>query len=153
MEAKTAEEHNKTLATLYFIYGAMHGLTLIGLLLLVFVVKLTTPAAELISGVWVVGGAIAFLILFMAVGLIPLIVGFGFRHRRGWVKPLGLALAVVSLINVPIGTALGIYTLKFFRGEVGAEFYGGRASAANDEELRDSVRGTQPLMKWTNRLK
>ena len=149
----TAEEHNKTLATLYFIYGAMHGLTLIGLLLLVFVVKLTTPAAELISGVWVVGGAIAFLILFMAVGLIPLIVGFGLRHRRGWAKPLGLALAVVSLINVPIGTALGIYTLKFFRGEAGAEFYGGRASAANDEELRDAVRGTQPLMKWTNRLK
>jgi len=149
----TAEEHNKPLATLYFIYGAMHGLTLIGLLLLVFVVKLTTPAAELISGVWVVGGAIAFLILFMAVGLIPLIVGFGLRHRRGWAKPLGLALAVVSLINVPIGTALGIYTLKFFRGEAGAELYGGRARATNDEELRDAVRGTQPLMKWTNRLK
>jgi len=36
----TAEEHNKTLATLYFIYGAMHGLTLAGLLLLVLGVKL-----------------------------------------------------------------------------------------------------------------
>ena len=30
----TAEEHNKTLATLYLIYGAMHGLTMLGLLLL-----------------------------------------------------------------------------------------------------------------------
>ena len=120
----TAEEHNQTLATLYFIYGAMHGLSLIGLLLLVFVVKVATPDAELISGVWIAGGAIAFLILFMAVGLMPLIVGFGFRHRRGWVKHLGLGLAAVSLINIPIGTALGIYTLKFFRSEAGAELYG-----------------------------
>ena len=83
----------------------------------------------------------------------PVIVGFGFRHRRGWVKPLGLALAIVSLINVPIGTALGIYTLKFFRSEGGRRLYGGRASAANDEELRDAARGTQPLMNWANRLK
>jgi len=149
----TAEEHNQTLATLYFIYGAMHGLTLIGLLLLVFVVKLATPEADLISGVWIAGGTIAFLILFLAVGLMPVIVGFGFRHRRGWVKPLGLALAVVSLINVPIGTALGIYTLKFFRSQGGMRLYGGRASAANDEELRDAARGTQPLMNWANRLK
>ena len=40
----TAEEHNKTLATLYFIYSGIHGLTLVGLLLLVLLVKFATPA-------------------------------------------------------------------------------------------------------------
>jgi len=149
----TAQEHNKTLATLYFIYGAIHGLTLIGLLLLASVVKIASPAAELISGVWLTVGVIAFLILFLAVGLIPIVVGFGFLRRRGWVKPLGLALAVVSLINVPVGTALGIYTLKFFRSEEGRQLYGGQASAADVKELNDAMQGTQPLINWAIRLK
>ena len=149
----TSEEHNKTLATLYFIYGAMHGLTLIGLLLLVFVVKLASPTAELISGLWLAIGTITFLILFLVVGLVPVIVGFGFRHRRGWVKPLGLGLAIVSLINVPIGTALGMYTLKFFRSEEGKYLYGGRAPATGNKELHNATRGAQPLINWADRLK
>ena len=149
----TAQEHNKTLATLYFIYGAIHGLTLIGLLLLFFVVKIASPAAELISGLWLIVGVIGFLILFLAIGLIPIVVGFGFLHRRGWVKPVGLALAVVSLINVPVGTALGIYTLKFFRSEEGRQLYGGQVSEADQKELDDAMQGTQPLINWANRLK
>src|SRR5713226_919194 len=98
----TAEEHNRTLSTLYYIYGAMHGLTLIGLLLLVLVVKLASPAAELVSTFWMAISAVAFLIFFLLVGLAPVIVGYGFKRRKRWVKPLGLTLAFVSLINIPI---------------------------------------------------
>ena len=75
----TAEEHNKTLATLYFIYSGIHGLTLVGLLLLVLVVKFATPAAEVISTGALAIGSVAFVILFLAVGLLPLMVGYGFR--------------------------------------------------------------------------
>ncbi len=52
----TAEEHNKTLATLYFIYGAMHGLTLVGLLLLLLVFWLAAPNVAQVSAFWVVTG-------------------------------------------------------------------------------------------------
>ena len=45
----TAEEHNKTLGTLHFIYGAIHGLTLVGLLILILFVVLATPAAANLS--------------------------------------------------------------------------------------------------------
>ncbi len=48
----TAEEHNKTLATLHFIYGAMHGLTLAGLALLVFVIGITSPRTFSITTFW-----------------------------------------------------------------------------------------------------
>src|SRR5712692_2540800 len=80
----TAEEHNQTLATLHFIYGAMHGLTLVGLLLLVFVVKAATPAADLISPRWIAIGTVAFVILLLVVGLLPLVVGYGFKKRSRW---------------------------------------------------------------------
>ena len=148
----TPEEHNKTLATLWFIYGAMHGLTLLGLLLLVLIIKLSVSDAITLTGFWIASSAITFVVLLMAVGVLPLLVGFGFRKRSRWLKPLALALAIISLINIPIGTALGIYTIKFFRSEAGIRLYGGTASAS-DSELKDAMHGAEPLMNWANRSK
>src|SRR5437660_1268144 len=124
----TAEEHNKTLATLYFIYGGIHGLTLLGLLLLVFIFKFASSAGDLISPLWMTIGGIVFIVLLFAVGLLPLLVGLGLRKVARWTKPLAIGVAIINLINIPIGTALGIYTIKFFRSEVGIELYGGLES-------------------------
>lgn len=149
----TAEEHNKTLATLHFIYGAMHGLTLLGLLLLVVVVEIATLSANSISRFWLASGVITFLVLLFAVGLLPLAVGYGLTKRKRWAKPLGLALAVISLVNIPIGTALGIYAFKFFKSEGGIKLYGGKVSTTGEGELHDALRGAQPLMNWADRIK
>ncbi len=149
----TVEEHNKTLATLWFIYGAMHGLTLLGLLLLVLIVKLSVSDAITLSGFWISISVITFVVLLMIVGVLPLLVGFGFGKRSRWLKPLAQALAIISLINIPIGTALGIYTIKFFRSDAGTSLYGGTTSAATDSELKDAMHGAQPLMNWANRSK
>jgi hypothetical protein len=149
----TAEEHNKTLGTLHLIYGAMHGLTLAGLLLLVIVIALATPAASSISTFWIALGVVTFVVLLFVVGLVPLAVGYALRKQRSWARPLGLALAVVSLINIPVGTALGIYTIKFFWSEGGVRLYGGRSAAAGEGDLQDALKRTQPLMNWADRLK
>jgi uncharacterized membrane protein len=148
----TAEEHNKTLATLHFIYGAMHGLTLAGLLLLVVVVQLT-PAATSISSFWIALGSLIFVVLLFVVGLLPLAVGYALKKRLRWAKPLGLAVAVVSLVNIPVGTALGIYAIKFFRSEGGVGIYGGETSTATEGDLQGALKGAQPLMNWADRLK
>ncbi len=149
----TAEEHNKTLATLYFIYGAMHGLTLLALLLLILVFKLAVPDLTPVSTWWLVTGAVIFIAMMMIVGVLPVVVGWGFRKRARWVRPSAQALAVVSFVNVPIGTALGIYTLKFFRTPGGVQIYGGQTVSAKEGELEDAMRGAQPLMNLTDRLK
>ena len=149
----TGEEHNKTLATLYFVYGAIHGLTLVGLFLLVFAVQTSTSGLNLISPFWMKLSVAVFIFLILIVGLVPLLVGYGFKKRRTWVKPLGWALAIISMVNIPIGTALGIYTIKFFRSEGGTRIYGGKASTATDGELHDAMSGTKPLMNWAKRVK
>lgn len=148
----TAEEHNKTLRTLYFVYSGVHGLTLVVLLMLVMVVKFASPAGELLSTSLLLFGSMGFVILFLIVGLMPLIVGYGFHKRAAWVKPLGSITAILSLVNIPIGTALGIYTIKFFHSEAGRAIYGGQA-LASDDELKEAMRGAQPLMNWADRLK
>jgi len=149
----TAEEHNKTLATLHFVYGAMHALPLLGLLLLVVVVEVATPAGNVISGSWLVVGVVAFVVLLFVVGLMPLMVGYGLMKRKPWAKPSALVLAIISLINIPIGTALGIYSFRFLGSEGGIKLYGGKASATGEPELQAAVRGAQPLMNWADRLK
>jgi hypothetical protein len=37
--------------------------------------------------------------------------GFGLLKRRGWARVLGIVLSALDLLNVPFGTALGIYGL------------------------------------------
>jgi hypothetical protein len=73
--------------------------------------------------------------------------------RRRWAKPLGVCLAIISLINIPIGTALGIYTLKFFRSKGGIKLYGGGTSTTSEGELQDALHGARPLMNLAERLK
>ena len=149
----TAEEHNKTLSTLYLIYGAIHGLTLLGLLGLVLIFKFASVAGELISTTWMIVGTIVFVVLLFAVGLLPVLVGFGFAKRRQWVKPLSIAVAIISLVNIPIGTALGIYTIKFFRTDAGVKLYGGQARVAGESDLQDALGRAKPLMNLAERLK
>ena len=150
----TTEEHNQTLATLHFIYGAMHGLTLAGLLLLVVVVRFAAVGTNSISTVWIGLGVLTFVILLFVVGLLPLAVGFGLKKQRRWARSLGLSLGVISLINIPVGTALGIYTIRFFRSEGGVRLYGGKSSTSSSEgDLQQALRGAQPLMNWADRLK
>src|SRR5256712_12668986 len=115
----TAEEHNKTLATLHFVYGAMHALPLLGLLLLAVVVEVATPAGNVISGSWIVVGVVALVVLLFAVGLMPLMVGYGLMKRKPWAEPSALVLAIISLINIPIGTALGISSFRLLGNEAG----------------------------------
>ncbi len=46
--------------------------------------------------------------------LLSLAAGWGLLQREAWARPLVLVLGIVSLINIPLGTALGIYTLWVF---------------------------------------
>jgi hypothetical protein len=131
----------------------MHGLTLAGLLLLVIVIELANPIASSISTFWIMFGILTFVALLFLVGLIPLAVGYGLNRRKRWAKPLGLVLAVISLVNIPVGTALGIYTITFFRSVGGARLYGGTGSETTEGDLQLAMKGAQPFINLADRLK
>ena len=149
----TAEEHNQTLSTLYFVYGGIHGLTLMALLLLVVAVRAAVDGSTTFASAWLFGGVLLFLFLSVFVAVLPVVVGFGFKRRAGWVKPTATALAIVSMINVPIGTALGVYTIKFLRSSGGMEIYGGASSSTSEADLNEAMKGAEPLMNWADRFK
>jgi hypothetical protein len=49
--------------------------------------------------------------MLLVLSLPGLITGFGLLAFRPWARILGIVLAILQLVNVPIGTILGIYAL------------------------------------------
>ena len=42
---------------------------------------------------------------------LSLVAGFGLLNRKPWARTLAIVLALLALIKLPVGTAVGIYTL------------------------------------------
>lgn len=53
----------------------------------------------------------ALVIFLLAISLPGLITGIGILKFQSWARILGIVLSVINLINIPFGTALGIYGL------------------------------------------
>ena len=50
-------------------------------------------------------------VLLVGTALAGLAAGIGLLERRTWARVLAIVLGIISLIHMPFGTALGIYTL------------------------------------------
>ena len=71
-------------------------------------------------------------LLFFAVLALPgLLAGYGLLKRKKWGQILGIVVGVLSLLNIPLGTALGAYTLfVLFQDSASAYFNGHQAEQA-----------------------
>jgi hypothetical protein len=117
----TNEDHNKTLGIMHFAYGALHGLMMlpIGILFAVFV-----PVVG--GGVGTHNGMpliiyVLFLTMITIFGLfysVPsLLAGYALLKRKSWARMAAIIASVTAAMNVPLGTALCIYSLWFFFGD------------------------------------
>ena len=62
--------------------------------------------------IWVATTVGTLLVLYLAVLALPsLIGGAGLLREKLWARPVLLVIGVLSLFVVPVGTALGVYTL------------------------------------------
>jgi len=103
------EKHVTVLGILYIAFSAL-------MLLLAVIIFTAVVGGGIISGdseamaiTAIVGPAVAALFLLLAApGLIG---GIYLLKRRPWARILVLVLGFLNLIHIPIGTALGIYTI------------------------------------------
>ncbi len=68
-------------------------------------------------------------VVFMGVIALPsILAGIGLVQRREWGRILALVVGVLSLIDIPFGTALGVYTIWVLMDEgINKVFSGGTA--------------------------
>ena len=109
--------HVKVLAAFHIILGLL-GLMGSLLVLLLFggtagIIGATAPndpdALLAVPIVGLIGGMIVMVMLTLSMPSI--IAGIGLLKRRSWARILTIVLSVLNLINIPFGTALGIYGL------------------------------------------
>lgn len=104
------ERHLRILAVLWLAYATLH---LFGALVVWLAANVILgpmgPAHHVPLFLRPFLNAIGFLVL--AKGALGIAAGYGLLHRLSWARVLTLVLAFISLLNIPLGTALGIYTL------------------------------------------
>lgn len=126
------DTHVKVAAWLRIVYG---GLGLLGaIVVLVFfgglgVLVGISGGQDAAAAPWItVFGA--FMAAFVGLMALPgLITGWGLLNHRPWARIVNIVLSAPDLFNVPVGTALGAYSLwVMFNPETVAMFEGGQAS-------------------------
>ncbi len=102
------EKHLTLLGVLYIGFSSLCLLAAVVVFMAVAGGGLLSGDSHAIAITTIVGSAIAFfLVIISAPGIIG---GIGILRRYGWARILLLILGALNLLNIPFGTALGIYT-------------------------------------------
>lgn len=109
MNRETYENHVTILGALHIGYHAVGIL----IALVVFATLIGSGIASQDPDAMAVLGVIAtFVSAFLLVVSIPgIVAGVALLKRASWARLLALIVGAVNLLNIPIGTALGIYTI------------------------------------------
>jgi hypothetical protein len=107
--ASRVEHHLKLLGIFWIADAVLHVIGGCVLLIVANTIFARSSEAEHPAFLHPLLMGIAILVLAIAAG--SLIAGFGLLERQAWARPLALVMAFLALLNVPLGTALGVYTL------------------------------------------
>ena len=116
--------HLSVLGILWIIYSGLRvipGLALLGLYHTRFPFMLTPMPSPMRVFLAPVLGTLGFLISGMAI--LGVIAGAGLLSHSPWARVLAIVLGCISLIHLPFGTAIGIYTLWVLASGGAAEDY------------------------------
>lgn len=110
--------HVKVLAVIFLVYGALGVLAACAAPLFFGSLAAIVGAShddDAHLGMAVLGlTGLAFAVFFFVTSIPGVICGWGLLKFRPWARILGIVLAAICLINIPLGTILGIYALWVF---------------------------------------
>lgn len=116
------EQHIKILSWLFIIMGVL------GLLFAVFIFLLGAGAVSTIlsndhssdarvAAGWA-GGCMTFVAALIGVLSLPsIIAGWGLMRRKAWSRVLTMVVGALHILNMPIGTAIGLYAIIIMSNE------------------------------------
>ena len=107
--------HVKVLGWLFIVFGVFYvilafGSSMVMGILASFVASQGEPDAAIGASILGLTGG-AFFIFWLCVGIPGILAGWGLPNFKPWARILAIVLSAIRLINIPIGTALGIYGL------------------------------------------
>lgn len=124
----SAKEHNKIIGILHLVEG---GLGMFGAIILALGIfgfgfyiqsSQTIENAETIVKILFIAGLILVPISFL-MAFINLFAGWKILKEKSGARKWGIVASIISLINIPLGTIIGAYSLWFLFGVEGKEIY------------------------------
>ena len=116
------DQHIKILSVLFIILGVL-GLA-VAIAFLVFgagtaaTILSTDQSGEAAVGAAWAGGCMTFIAALIGLLSVPsIIAGWGLSKRKSWARILAIIIAILSLPQFPIGTAIGVYALVILFNE------------------------------------
>ena len=124
----TAQEHNRLISIFFHIQGGLQVLAGILMVLIYigaggfFMAAASREDEQFIGGLLIVVGIVVAVIVF-AFAILDFYAAFKIGKTQRIGRTLGIVLGILSLFSFPIGTALGVYALWFFFGDMGKTLY------------------------------
>jgi hypothetical protein len=126
------QQHLRTLGILWCVYGGYRVLAGIGASIFLFGMsrsgffeRFSPDRSFPFAALTPMMGGIASMVLVMTVAssALAFLTGFALLNRKSWGRTIAIVAAVLSLIKIPLGTGLGIYTLwVLVPGQSGVEY-------------------------------
>jgi hypothetical protein len=128
MNARDMQQHVTILGWLYVIGHALFLAIGVFLFLLLTTIGLAVndPEARLVLPI--VGTALGSLLILL--GLPGLIAGYGLLTAKSWARILALVIGILNLVNVPIGTIIGVYACWVLLQQPTREYFEQHGAAA-----------------------
>jgi hypothetical protein len=121
MNQRDLQQHVSILGWLYVVGHAFF--LVIGAFVFLLLVGLA-PVTDEPEAMWVLGlvGTTVGLLM-AALGIPGLLAGYGLLTRKPWARVLAIVVGILGLINFPVGTAIGLYTLWVLTQPAAAEYF------------------------------
>jgi len=68
-------------------------------------------------------------LLLVVLGIPGLVAGAGLLARKPWARILAIVVGILGLVNFPIGSAIGVYTLFVLMQDAATEYFAPQAPA------------------------
>ena len=124
----TARDHNNLLGIFFIIKGCLLGFA--GLLMGIIYAGIGAVimgtghrSDEQIAGGVMMGFGLILGLIFVVIAVFDLFTGTKVRKGAPIGRILGIIVSIMSLFSFPLGTALGVYGLWFFFGDMGKALY------------------------------
>lgn len=110
------DTHVKVLAILHLVLSGCMALAAFTLMLIFggasAIVGATAPAEDAVIALPIIGiTGMALAAFLLALAVPGLLAGYGLLKRQNWARILTIIISAIQLLNIPVGTVLGIYGL------------------------------------------
>jgi hypothetical protein len=123
MAERDLDLHVKVLGWLFVLSNALMVLLGVFTFLLLPSIGVLSGDREAMAVLSIVGPSLG--VFFAVLGLPGMLAGIGLLRRAGWARVLAIIVAILGLVNVPIGTLVGVYALYVLLQQSATEYFGG----------------------------